>query len=145
MMIPAPDIGSIPGPAAVRARLPDLASAAQAVYDAWDQGDDGNDPELGAGGICDRIADALLPVLLDAGVEHVATVQASCGENHIFVVALLEDGIYHVDIPPGVYEDGGGYVWRKRPGIRFSEDDVALHKVAPPVSPEEFEAAYCEG
>ena len=36
---------------------PELASAAQSVYDEWEQDEDGNDEMLGGGGICQDIAE----------------------------------------------------------------------------------------
>ena len=39
-------------------------------------------------------------------------------------VAKAADGVYTVDIEPRVYESGSGYVWRKRPGVRFKPQDV---------------------
>jgi hypothetical protein len=146
MSIPSPafDIGDFPDAASIRVVAPGLAAAAQAVYDAWDQGPDGLDPELGAGGICHEIADAFLPILTGAGVEHCLTFQAACGENHIYVIALLADGVYEVDVSPYVYESGGGYTWRKKPDVVIGPDDVTVSRIADPMTPDEFEQAYVE-
>lgn len=120
----------------------DLAEAAKAVYGAWEQGPDGWDEELGEGGICQDVASAMAGRLDGHGFEHVVTVHASVGENHVFLVVLLEDGVYSVDIPPTVYEAGGGYVWRKRPDADFSPECVEIVRVEGPMDPAEFEAAY---
>lgn len=141
-MIPAPPAGAMPNEGAIRALTPALAEAAQAVYDAWEVGEDGLDPERGAGGICDLVADAFVAVLGEAGVEGVLTLQAGCGENHVFAVALLESGVFTVDISPYRYEWGGGYAWTKIPGVRFEAGDVAIDRIEGPMSLEEFEERY---
>lgn len=109
--------------------LPRLAAAAQAEYDAWHQDDDGMDEELGAGGICHLIADQMVGILSDEGFEAVTTHSDGIGENHVWVTAQISEGVVTVDIPPGVYESGGGYVWRKRPGIVFSPKDVIIDRI----------------
>lgn len=142
VQIPFPAL--IPDDAAVRRLAPGLAAAAQGVYDAWDQDASGIDPELGGGGICDRIADAFLPLLSDAGVESLGTIQASCGENHIYVIALLSNGVFTVDIPPGHYEHGSGYAWTKRPGIVLGPGDIRIDRVDGPMSVADFEMTYLD-
>lgn len=121
---------------------PELAEAAKAVYDAWEQGDDGWDDELGLGGICQDVASAMAGKLGGLGIEHVVQVHASVGENHVFLVALLEDGVYSIDIPPSVYETGGGYVWRKRDSAEFPADCVEVFRVGDLMEPDAFEEAY---
>lgn len=139
---PTCEIGSFPDVEAVRALAPALAAAAQAVYDGWEQGADGLDPELGAGGICHEIADAFMPILCGAGVGHCLTMQAGVGENHVYALALLSDGVYEIDIPARVYETGGGYAWLKRPGVTIGADDVTVFRVADAMSADAFEDAY---
>lgn len=147
MNIPSPamEVGSIPDAGAIRALAPALAEAAQAVYDAWEQDEHGMDPELDAGGICHLVAEAFVPILAEAGVEGVATVQAACGDNHVFIVALLEGGVHTVDISPYVYEFGAAYTWTKRPGVRIRPEDVVVDRVAGPMDNDAFEEAYREG
>lgn len=106
--------------------LPHLAAAAQAEYDAWQQDDDGMAEELGAGGICHLIADRMVEILSEKGIEAVATHSEGIGENHVWVTAQTAEGVVTVDIPPGAYETGGGYVWRKRPGVVLTETDVSV-------------------
>ncbi len=142
---PAIEAGSIPDDRAIRALAPALADAAQGIYDAWDQDEHGMDPELDAGGICHLVAEAFVPILAEAGVEGVATMQAACGENHVFAVALLSTGVYTVDISPYVYESGAGYVWAKRPGVRIRPEDVMVDRVSGPMDIEAFEEAYRDG
>lgn len=113
----------------VRALTPDLIAAAQSVYDEWLQDDEGMDEVYGAGGICHDIADRFVSMLADKGVAALS-VQAAVGENHVFAVAALADGVWSVDISPYVYETGGGYVWRKRPDVVLAPDDLALYRIS---------------
>jgi hypothetical protein len=110
----------------LKSLLPDLAAAAQSEYDAWQQDEDGFDEELGSGGICHLIADRMVEVLSDQGIEATSTHSEGVGENHVWVTAQVAEGVLMVDIPPGTYETGGGYVWRKRPGIVFTQGDVLV-------------------
>lgn len=128
----------------LEAALPDLATAAQSVYDAWDQVD-GFDEELGTGGICQDIASAMVETLSAHGVEHALSVHAAVGENHVFVVALLGDGVYEIDIPPHVYETGSGYTWAKKPGVAMTGKDVVFTRLSGPVDPDTFLRDYSDG
>jgi hypothetical protein len=103
---------------------PQMISAAQAEYDAWTG--DGDDPELGSGGPCDRIANAIGDVLAQAGID--STDGGQDGDDHAFLIAYDEKDAYVVDIPPGVYERGGGYNWKKIPDVTFEVDDIVLEK-----------------
>jgi hypothetical protein len=106
-----------------------LAEAAQRVYDAWEQDAEGQDPELGAGGICHLIADAFCAVMSTAEIQ-AASVSASCGDQHVWAIAKTSEGVFEIDIPPSVYESGSGYVWRKRPGVRFEPSDIVIGLVS---------------
>lgn len=106
---------------------PELAAAAQGVLDQWEQDEEGWDEEFGAGGACDAVAAAMQGALARAGVD---TVEGGHdGDDHAFLIAYSESEAYGVDVPPDVYEIGGGYVWRKRPGVTVSEDDVEIWEV----------------
>jgi hypothetical protein len=105
---------------------PEMASAAQAEYDAWEQDEDGIDVELGGGGICHLIADRISGILSGAGFEAVTTHSEGIGENHVWVTARTDSGVVTVDIPPGVYEIGSGYVWQKKANVKFGPDDVEI-------------------
>lgn len=115
----------------LKALLSELAAAAQREYDAWEQDEDGIDEELGSGGICHLIADQFISVLAGAGIEAVTTHSEGVGENHVWVTACIEEGVVLVDIPPGVYETGGGYTWQKKPGIVFSKNDIVVDRIDP--------------
>jgi hypothetical protein len=107
--------------------IPLLVNAAQSVYDGWDQSDPEND-ELGGGGICHLIADEISSVLYDHGIE-ATTVDAQCGEQHVWAIAKLTDGIFEVDISPNVYETGGGYTWQKIPSVQITPNDIMINHI----------------
>ena len=89
----------------LNALVPELIRVSQAVYDSWAQDDDGMDVELGAGGICQDIASEICGVLSSNGFD-CTTFSQPIGDQHVYTVVKLKDGVYEVDIPPGVYETG---------------------------------------
>lgn len=105
---------------------PEMARRAQAIYDSWEQGED---DDLGGGGICDEVASAISDVLASsiAGVE--LEEYGHEGDDHAAVMARLGPERYLVDIPYWVYESGGGYSWEKRPGVRLSPADVVVEAI----------------
>lgn len=103
----------------------DLAQAAQEIYDDWQQDDDGYDEEVGHGGICHLIADAMLSAMWDSDISEVFTV-SSDHEVHVYCVAQVQEGIALIDIPWSTYETGGGYTWTKINGIKFDENDLTI-------------------
>lgn len=118
----------------------ELAKAAQIPYDAWEQDADGMDLELGSGGICHLIVDELLSVLDRHGF--VCTSMSLDSEVHVVTVLQVQEGIYILDIPYGIYETGGGYTWRKIPDVVFEGSDITLYRVYS--DPDEFKH-YSEG
>jgi hypothetical protein len=114
----------------LRGLASDLAAAAQAVYDEWEQDEEGHDAVLAEGGICDLIASAMVGVLDRAFPDMFATtVHHTIGENHVNVLLCAREGVCSLDVPPSVYETGGGYRWRKKPGVRFGAEDIDLHVI----------------
>ena len=111
----------------LRALRGEIAAAANAVLDEWQQDDDGMDPTFGAGGACDQVATAVAGVLAEHGYDTYGGGQD--GDDHAWVV--VHDGriAVSVDIPPSVYETGGGYVWRKRDGASVKPEDVEMAEV----------------
>lgn len=108
--------------------VPQIIQAAQQAYDEWEQNEDGHDPELGAGGICQDIATNIAEVLESNGIDS-STVSAQIGDQHVWTIAKLNDGIYNVDIAPQVYEIGSGYNWKKRPNVKFIPDHIHFEKI----------------
>lgn len=108
---------------------PKMAKAAQAVYDDWNQNADGEDEELGGGGICDQVSEAISGIIASSirGVELFDGGQD--GDDHAWTVAQLGSEAFGVDIPPSAYESGGGYSWKKKPGVTFGPQSIAIFKV----------------
>lgn len=108
-----------------KSNIDKILAAAQAQYDRWDEGD--VDTYAG-GGICHLIADDICSVLWDIGIE--CTTQSCSYEQHVYVVAKFQEGIYQVDIPYHVYERGAGFSWTKLPDIKFEPRDVVFYKIS---------------
>jgi hypothetical protein len=106
-----------------------LAQAAQAVVDEWEQDEEGMDEELGGGGVCDRVSEAMQGVVADQleGVEF--TEGGQPGDDHAYFIVYDEDEAFAVDIPPSVYETGGGYSWKKRQDAQIEPSDVVFSEV----------------
>ena len=105
---------------------PDMAAAAQTVYDAWEQDQDGHDEDLGVGGICDGVAAAMIGVLDEACPGIDATTSYVEVTTHVEIVARLREGVHRIDIHPNTYETGFGYVWRKKPDVTLVAEDVTI-------------------
>lgn len=108
---------------------PRLAAAAQKVYDDWEQDEDGMDEMLGSGGICSEIAVAFQGVIERQALDTQYFEGGQEGDDHGFLVVQRDDEAYGVDIPPGVYESGGGYNWRKKVGVVIRPDHVVVFPV----------------
>lgn len=108
-----------------------LAARAQKVYNEWDADSDpeGGDPEVGFGGICHLIADEIVDELYQQGAQ-ATPFHCNVGENHVFVIGQFTEGVYEIDIPPGTYESGGGYNWKKLPGVTIEPDDIVVERIS---------------
>lgn len=114
---------------------PRMVEAVQKIYDEWTQDEDGVDEELGTGGICDQVADAIVGVIQE-NVRDVDTLEGGQdGDDHAWPIAQRGDEAYGVDIPPGVYESGGGYSWKKISDVVFKPEYIVIF----PVDPQEVE------
>lgn len=107
----------------------EMVKVAQEQYDAWKQDHNGQNDELGSGGICHLIADDLISVLYRHKIENVQSV-CSNYEQHVYVVGQFKEGIYEIDIPYDVYETGGGYTWKKIPDVQFSRNDIVIRRLS---------------
>lgn len=107
---------------------PRLAATAQQVYDAWVPDKQGWDEELGGGGPCDEIASALAGVITDSIDAHVDE-GGHPGDDHAFLLVSRAGERYWVDIPPSVYEQGGGYSWRKVPDVQIGPEDIVIEPI----------------
>jgi hypothetical protein len=108
---------------------PELAAAAQGILDEWVQDDEGFDADLGGGGPCDRVSEAMSGVIGNAldGVEILDGGQD--GDDHAWLIVVSDSEAAGVDIPPGVYETGGGYNWKKIPDAQIDAGDVIVWKI----------------
>jgi hypothetical protein len=113
----------------LRVLRPELAAAAQKIIDAWEQDDEGLDEELGSGGVCDRVAEAMADVINERLPEVGLTEGGQDGDDHAFKIAYTDTEAYSIDISPYVYETGGGYSWRKREGVEVQPEDVSVDRV----------------
>ena len=51
------------------------------------------------------------------------------GGQHVWAIAYNDQEAYEVDISPNVYETGGGYNWKKIPGVVFNQSHIFISKV----------------
>lgn len=105
-----------------------LAQAAQGVLDEWQQ-DEGTDEELGTGGVCDRVSQAMSAVIEENIDDVITTEGGQPGDDHAFFIAYDANEAYAIDIPPDVYETGGGYQWRKIADVVVKPSDVVFVEV----------------
>jgi hypothetical protein len=107
---------------------PDIVKAAQEVLDAWQVDEQGFDEEFGAGGACDAIAIAISDLV--ANLDGIDIIQAGQdGDDHAWIIARRGDHAFEIDIPPYVYETGGGYNWKKKPNVQIQPSDIIIHPV----------------
>lgn len=126
----------------LEALRPQFATAAQKVYDEWDQ--DPKTDELNGGGICHLIADEIASIIQ----QNIPRVETTCfshsDEQHVSTLCWLEDEpedededtepdlpsevrVYDVDINPHNYEHGAGYTWTKIPDVMFCDGWVSIY------------------
>lgn len=111
-----------------------IASAAQEVYDQWQQDNEGNDEVYGSGGICQDIAEAVAQVINNNTPFNTTTVSASCGEQHVWCVSYTETEAYSIDIPYHVYETGSGYNWKKKKNVKFDPAHIFFEEAPVPTN-----------
>lgn len=130
------DYSHLKDEAFLKSLAPQFAIAAQKVYDEWEQDEEGVDEVLGTGGICQDIAEAICGVMSSHGID-CSSVSQSIGEQHVYSICQIQEGVYEVDIPPYSYENGGGYTWTKIPNVKFDETYITIHRLSS--DPSEFE------
>lgn len=104
---------------------------AQEIYDNWDQNHDGYDDHYGSGGICDDISDMICDIINDKTkydcfslyneYDYHTSSYAYDSENRI---------IFNIDLPYYIYETGAGYNWKKKPGVKFKEEDIIITQLS---------------
>lgn len=105
----------------------EVAAAANVVLSQWEQDGDGVDAELGTGGACDLVARAIGEVLAGHGYD--VSDGGQEGDGHAYIIAYDGKTAFAIDIHPSVYEEGGGYSWRKKDGAVVVPDDVQVWEV----------------
>lgn len=132
-----------------------LAKIAQSVYDEWIQDEEGyseSHGDIGYGGICHIIADKIIDHIYSLGgdskleacsvsdsyVQHVYVVAWFGYKNPDYIPESENDereeweseemiyDIFSIDIPYYVYEDGGGFTWKKIDNVQFTAGDVVI-------------------
>lgn len=106
-----------------------LATAAQRVLDTWKPDEQGIDPELGTGGVCDRITVELGNVI--GGTLHDIEIDegGQLGDDHSHLVVIDPMTAVVVDVPSSLYERGGGYVWHKIAGATIRPEDIYIEAI----------------
>ena len=106
----------------------EMAHSAQKALNEWEQDENGQDVELGTGGVCDQISRALSEVILKLdGID--ITEGGHEGDDHSYIIVYNDDEAFSVDIPPYIYETGGGYSWKKKPNVKIQPDDILIERV----------------
>lgn len=106
-----------------------FSQAAQEEIDSWEQDEDGLDEELGAGGICDQVSNALAGIVASNIPDCEITDGGQDGDDHAFIIVYNDEKAFAVDIPPRVYEIGSGYSWRKIPSAKIDSADIDIWEI----------------
>jgi hypothetical protein len=101
-----------------------IARCAQDIYAYYEK----HPPENG-GGICDEIASGIVDIVYNSFDDADAQVGGWPGDDHAPVIAVIRGVPYHIDIPPDVYEVGGGYNWRVLEGVIISPSYVVIRRL----------------
>ena len=104
---------------------PNMAKAAQAVYDEWEQDEEGWSEVCGAGGICGDISEAIGDVIV-SNIDCQLDEGGHEGDEHSYLVVSAGSEKYIIDIPHHIYESGGGYSWRKSPDAIIEPSDISI-------------------
>lgn len=121
----------------------EMAAAAQRIVDEWQQDEEGIDEVYGAGGACDEVAHALIDII-QSKTDADAVCGSPDGEDHEWVAVSDGREAFVVDIPPGVYETGGGYSWKKIEGAEVTPQDIIIAEVPKEDLADLFEENYAQ-
>lgn len=106
-----------------------MAKAAQSVYNDWAPDEEGIDEIYGGGGICDDISGEILSIIYEK-IGNIDIIDGGQdGDDHAYLIVYNDSEAYIVDIPPGVYEEGGGYNWQKKPDVTIQASDVIIEPI----------------
>jgi hypothetical protein len=117
---------SIPLEERIKALRPQMAIAAQEIYNEWEQDEEGIDDILGGGGICSEISKEIESIVVEniPGIETIEGGQD--GDDHSWIIVYNENEAVGVDIPFSLYESGGGYSWKKKMEVNFKPENVEI-------------------
>jgi len=116
-----------------------IVQKAQEVLDDWKPNEDGFDELFGSGGACDEIARVMSDVITEQIPDAEIFDGGQDGDDHAFIYVKQNNKAFAVDIPPGVYETGGGYNWKKKEGVKLEPDDVVIYEIDASVLESEFD------
>jgi hypothetical protein len=126
----------------IKSLIPKMLPKVQKVYDNWDQDEEGYAEGYGHGGICDDIAEAICDVLYTARIDCVSVYNESFYHTSPYAYDFSDFNIEEyeeqgdnrilikVDIPPYVYEEGAGYIWKKIPNVKFTARDFVIEDMS---------------
>ena len=120
----------------LQALRPQMAAAAQGIYDGWIQDED---DEFNGGGICGAIAEAIQGIIVSSIGQVAVSEGGQDGDDHAWTIAHTDTEVYGVDISPSVYERGGGYSWTKIDDVQFEPRDVEVFAID--INPSELKSA----
>ena len=109
----------------------EIVKRSQKVLDDWGQDEEGIDELLGGGGACDGISCVIQEIFAEKGYEVVEGGQE--GDDHSFAVIHNKKDAFIVDIPPEVYETGGGYNWKKKEEVKLRPEDIFIERLDVPI------------
>lgn len=107
-----------------------MAKAAQAVYEDWEQDEEGVDDHYGEGGICDDVAGAIAHIVDDLGYSAYTHYCEYDTHTSLYVYNADVTEICLVDIHPHHYESGYGYKWKKKQDVVITADMVTVEDVS---------------
>lgn len=116
-----------------------LANAAQSAVDEWSQDELGFDMDLGFGGVCDFVSEAMAEVITSHIVDAEIVEGGQEGDDYSWLIVLKDGQAVGVDISPGVYEIGSGYSWKKINGAKVLPSNVDIW----PIDGRDFVASRC--
>lgn len=111
---------------------PQMAQAAQVIYNEWQQDADGIDEEFGSGGICDQVNQAISDLISERIPVAFVIEGGQAGDDHSWAIVRRGSETYGVDLTACAYESGGGYSWKKKPDVTITPDMIAIFPVDMP-------------
>jgi hypothetical protein len=114
----------------LNALRPQIAEAATRIFQEWTQDEDGFDDVYGGGGICDDVASEIQGIIATYLPDVEVRDGGWDGDDHAYTIVEANGETIVVDIPPYVYESGGGMSWEKRQDVEaISPEDVAIYSL----------------